>query len=616
LSKTKDKGPTGTGDAYRVLARKYRPATFDDLIGQDAMVRTLTNAFAAARIAQAYMLTGVRGVGKTTTARILARALNYEPRNSDAAKDGGAGPTVVMPELGVHCEEIMASRHPDVVEMDAASHTGIDDVREIIESVRYRPMSARFKVYIIDEVHMLSRQAFNGLLKTLEEPPPHARFIFATTEIRKVPVTVLSRCQRFDLRRIGVNDLMAQFAAIAGAEGAAFTDEALALIARAAEGSSRDGLSLLDQAIARGAGQGAAAIGVDEVRDMLGLADRGRVIELFSAVMGGETAKALDELKSQYDAGADPLVVLTDMAEFIHLVTRAKVAQTSLDNPALTENERKSAGEFAAKLDMATLARAWQMLTKGLGEVEASARPLAAADMVLVRLAYAANLPTPGEVIKRLEAGDGPAPARQEQAAPAPPPAPSDSAAKAPASEVAVISDTSDAPVPEAAAAETPATEAPVPEAPAPEAAPWEDAPDPQDFAEAAALVGDYDIRLAHIVETSVRPVDFAPGRIEMALAGEAPRDLAFRFGRTLERATGRKWVVSISAQDGGRTLRETREEAKAAREKAAADHPVVKAVLEQFPGAKIVDIREPDEPDAAEDDTATQSEAGASKKA
>ncbi len=403
MSKTEDKGPTGTGDAYRVLARKYRPATFDDLIGQDAMVRTLTNAFAAGRIAQAYMLTGVRGVGKTTTARILARALNYEPQNSDTA-GGGDGPTVVMPQLGVHCEEIMASRHPDVVEMDAASHTGIDDVREIIEAVRYRPMSARFKVYIIDEVHMLSRQAFNGLLKTLEEPPPHARFIFATTEIRKVPVTVLSRCQRYDLRRIGANDLMAQFAAIAGAEGAAFTDDALALIARAAEGSSRDGLSLLDQAIARGAGQGAAAIGVDEVRDMLGLADRGRVIELFSAVMGGETAKALDELKSQYDAGADPLVVLTDMAEFIHLVTRAKVVQTSLDNPALTENERKSAEEFATKLDMATLARAWQMLTKGLAEVEASARPLAAADMVLVRLAYAANLPTPGEVIKRLAA--------------------------------------------------------------------------------------------------------------------------------------------------------------------------------------------------------------------
>ncbi|MHA1545024.1 MAG: DNA polymerase III subunit gamma/tau, partial [Alphaproteobacteria bacterium] len=402
---------------YRVLARKYRPATFDDLIGQQVLVRTLTNAFASGRIAQAYMLTGVRGVGKTTTARIVARALNYETKSVGA-------PTVDMPELGVHCAAIMASSHPDVVEMDAASHTGIDDIREIIEAVRYRPVSARFKVYIIDEVHMLSRQAFNGLLKTLEEPPDHVRFIFATTEIRKVPVTVLSRCQRFDLRRIEIGELSGLLASIAEKEGAVLTPAAFGLLARAAEGSARDGLSLLDQAISLGVEK------ADEpdIRAMLGLADRGQIIALFDAVMRGDAGAALTALKEQYDAGADPATILSDIAEFVHLVTRVKVSETSLDDPALSQTERDSAKQMAGKLSMAALARAWQMLLKGLREIDASSTPLAAADMVLIRLAYSADLPPPGEVIKALKNSAGaPTPARPEPSAQepanAPPPA-------------------------------------------------------------------------------------------------------------------------------------------------------------------------------------------------
>jgi DNA polymerase-3 subunit gamma/tau len=380
--------------SYRVLARKYRPASFDDLIGQDAMVRTISNAFEAGRIPQAWILTGVRGVGKTTTARILARALNYE------LPDGSVtSPTIHMPTLGVHCQAIMESRHLDVIEMDAASHNGVDDVRQINDAIRYAPVSARTKVYILDEVHMLSPAAFNALLKTLEEPPPHAKFIFATTEIRKVPVTVLSRCQRFDLRRVDTNLLVAHLAGIAGKEAITVEPEALALIARAAEGSVRDSLSLFDQAIAHAAGP----VRAEHVRQMLGLADRARTIDLFEAVMRGDMAAALGELRDQYDTGADPAVVLMDLAEFTHFVTRIKVVPTVADDLSLVEIERTRGRAFAQSLSMAVLARAWQMLLKGISEVEASSRPLAAAEMVLVRIAYAADLPSPDEVIRSLE---------------------------------------------------------------------------------------------------------------------------------------------------------------------------------------------------------------------
>ncbi len=391
-----------TAKPYRVLARKYRPSSFDDLIGQEAMVRTVSNAFETGRIPQAWILTGVRGVGKTTTARILARALNYE------LPDGSVkGPTIHMPTLGVHCQAIMESRHMDVLEMDAASHTGVDDVRQINDSVRYAPASARYKVYIIDEVHMLSTAAFNAFLKTLEEPPEHAKFVFATTEIRKVPVTVLSRCQRFDLRRVDADVLMAHLGNIAAKENVETEPEALGIIARAAEGSVRDSLSLFDQAIAHAAG----TVRADAVRQMLGLADRTRVIDLFEHLARGDIASAFKEFREQYDTGADPIVVLSDLAEFVNFVTRVKAVPATADNIAFGETERVRARDFASKLSMRVLSRMWQMLLKGITEVQAATRPAAAAEMVLVRIAYVADMPTPDEAIKMLEQNGGASPA-------------------------------------------------------------------------------------------------------------------------------------------------------------------------------------------------------------
>ena len=388
------------GGGYRVLARKYRPANFDDLIGQDAMVRTVSNAFETGRIPQAWILTGVRGVGKTTTARILARALNYE------LPDGSVtGPTIRMPSLGRHCQAIMESRHLDVLEMDAASHTGVGDVRQITDGVNYAPASARYKVYIIDEVHMLSTAAFNAFLKTLEEPPAHAKFIFATTEIRKVPITVLSRCQRFDLRRVDADVLIANLASIAAKEKVEAEPDALRMIARAAEGSVRDSLSLFDQAIAHAAG----TVRADDVRQMLGLADRTRVIELFAALAGGDIEAAFREFRDQYDIGADPIVILSDLAEFVNFVTRVKVAPATAESGAYGETERLRGRDFAAKLSMRVLSRMWQMLLKGITEAQTATRPALAAEMVLVRIAYAADLPTPDEAIRALENGGAPA---------------------------------------------------------------------------------------------------------------------------------------------------------------------------------------------------------------
>ncbi|HEY8566779.1 MAG TPA: DNA polymerase III subunit gamma/tau [Beijerinckiaceae bacterium] len=569
--------------AYRVLARKYRPRTFTDLIGQEAMVRTLSNAFETGRIPQAWMLTGVRGVGKTTTARILARALNYQ------RSDGSGGPTIHMPDLGVHCEPIMESRHVDVLEMDAASHTGIDDVRQIIDGVRYSPVSARYKVYIIDEVHMLSEKAFNAFLKTLEEPPPHAKFVFATTEIRKVPVTILSRCQRFDLRRVEADVLVGHLARIAAAERVEAEPEALSLVTRAAEGSVRDALSLLDQAIAHGAGR----VTAETVRDMLGLADRAKVIDLFEAVMRGDVAGSFAHLKSQYDVGADPATVLQDLASYAHLVTRLKLVPDAARDPALTPAERERGTDHALRLSTRTLSRAWQILLKGIPETQGSNRPLAAAEMVLVRLAYAADLPTPDELLRALKDGT---PLPPISAAP-PVPAP-ERAAPPLAVAPSVVSAAAEPAPAESAPSEPKAAPARAPEpslARRPEAA---RSPEPalrlRRFEDLVAYAGEHrEIGLKMALERDVRLVRFEEGHLEFALAEGANPNLANDLARRLADWTGTRWVVALSSEPGAPTLDEVRKAAARERREDAVSHPLVQTVLQAFPGAQVVDVRE-----------------------
>jgi DNA polymerase-3 subunit gamma/tau len=578
-------GPAG---AYRVLARKYRPTNFADLIGQDAMVRTISNAFEAARIPQAWILTGVRGVGKTTTARILARALNYELPDGSITQ-----PTVTMPSLGIHCGAIMESRHPDVIEMDAASHNGVEDVRQINDAIRYAPMSARYKVYILDEVHMLSTQAFNALLKTLEEPPPHAKFVFATTETRKVPVTVLSRCQRFDLRRVDADLLVRHLAGIAQKEQITAEPEALALIARAAEGSVRDSLSLLDQAIAHAAGP----VRGEDVRQMLGLADRARIIDLFEAVMRGELAPALAELRDQYDTGADPAVVLSDLAAFTHFVTRVKIVPTVADDLSLAEAERKRGREFAEKLSIRVLARTWQMLLKGIAEVEASGRPLAAAEMVLVRLAHAADLPSPDEVIRALDERGSGAPA---PSAPAP-------SASAPAARVernggAASWSGANPPRLEAAqgAARGPLTlTRPAGQDPNPVAQLSTAVPEPPplvigrfaDLIDLAAQKRDLGVKAA--LERDVRLVRCEDGRLEIVLQPSATRTLVNDLSRKISQWTGRRWMVVVSAEAGEPTVHAQSEARRVELKTGVRADPLVQAVLARFPGAEIVEVRQ-----------------------
>ena len=567
-------GPPQAGKHYRVLARKYRPSSFDDLIGQDAVVRTVSNAFETGRIPQAWILTGVRGVGKTTTARILARALNYE------MPDGSVkGPTIHMPVLGVHCQAIMESRHMDVLEMDAASHTGVDDVRQINDSVRYAPASARYKVYIIDEVHMLSTAAFNAFLKTLEEPPEHAKFIFATTEIRKVPVTVLSRCQRFDLRRVDADVLMGHLANIAAKENVDAEPEALGIIARAAEGSVRDSLSLFDQAIAHAAGP----VRADAVRQMLGLADRTRVIDLFDSLARGDIASAFAEFREQYDTGADPIVVLSDLAEFVNFVTRVKIVPATADNVAFGETERVRARDFASKLSMRVLSRMWQMLLKGITEVQAATRPAAAAEMVLVRIAYVADMPTPDEAIRMLDQNGGAASASSAASA---------TSRSAPASTVSSMSSSvaraSSAPRASAEASARPQMMAPVSDA---QAAPA--ALRIATFPELVALAGQKrDLMTKAALEADVRLVRIEDGQLEVAMERTAARGLINDLSRKLELWTGRRWTVIVSNEPGQPTLRSQNELQKNQRERAAESDPRVQEVLARFPGAKVVEVR------------------------
>jgi DNA polymerase-3 subunit gamma/tau len=574
---------------YRVLARKYRPSSFDDLIGQQAVVRTVSNAFETGRIPQAWILTGVRGVGKTTTARILARALNYE------LPDGSiTSPTIHMPTLGVHCQAIMESRHMDVLEMDAASHTGVDDVRQINDSVRYAPASARYKVYIIDEVHMLSTAAFNAFLKTLEEPPEHAKFVFATTEIRKVPVTVLSRCQRFDLRRVDADVLMAHLASIAARENVDAEPEALGIIARAAEGSVRDSLSLFDQAIAHAAG----LVRADAVRQMLGLADRTRVIDLFDSLARGDIASAFKEFREQYDTGADPVVVLSDLAEFVNFVTRVKIVPATADNVAFGETERLRARDFAAKLSMRVLSRMWQMLLKGITEVQAATRPAAAAEMVLVRIAYVADMPTPDEAIRMIEQSGGASPAVTGSVTPRSAPSAPSSSMQSSAPRASSTSRTSAEPMPR------PQISEPIADA---RSAP---ALKLNSFVELVALAAEKrDLLTKAALEADIRLVKMEDGRLEVALEHSAARSLINDLSRKLEQWTGRRWTVIVSNELGQPTLRSQAQLQQNQRERAAESDPRVKEVLARFPGAKVVEVRklaaEPPESDASGEDPA-----------
>ena len=538
-----------TGQAYQVLARKYRPGHFRDLIGQEAMVQTLTNAFAHNRIAHAFIMTGVRGVGKTTTARIIAKGLNCER---------GDGPTIDPCGECEACVAIAGGSHVDVLEMDAASNTGVNDVREIIDSVRYRAASARYKVYIIDEVHMLSTSAFNALLKTLEEPPEHVKFIFATTEIRKVPVTVLSRCQRFDLRRIEPEVMIAHLGGIATREGAQLSEEALALVTRAAEGSVRDALSLLDQAIAHGRDTEIDALAV---RTMLGLADRGRVIDLFEAIMKGDAKGALEELGAQYSDGADPGVVLRDMAELTHWISVLKVAPESAEDPTVSTAERDRGRDLAERLSMRVLTRSWQMLLKALEELPLAPTTMMAAEMAVIRLTHVADLPPPEELVRKLtEQGVG-------SAGGAPAPRGGGGGGGGASAQLAVVASQLD-PV-QATAAEPDELPQALLAYPALE--------------DALAAIKAIDFKVFDEAETFLRLVRYRPGLIEFNPATGAPRDLANRLGQVLRTVTGERWVISVSDTEGEPTIVEVRRREADEVRRAVKAHPLVAAALAAF---------------------------------
>jgi DNA polymerase-3 subunit gamma/tau len=559
--------------SYEVLARKYRSQTFADLIGQDAVVRTLRNAFEADRIAQAFIMTGIRGTGKTSIARIIAKGMNC------IGPDGNGGPTTEPCGVCENCTSISEGRHLDVLEIDAASNTGVQNVRDvIIDTVAYAPAKARFKVFIIDEVHMLSTSAFNALLKTLEEPPAHVKFIFATTEIRKVPVTVLSRCQRFDLRRIEPEVMIGHLKSIAEKESATIEDDALALITRAAEGSARDAVSLLDQAISHGAGETTAA----QVRAMLGLADRARVLDLFDMILKGDAAAALAEMSAQYAEGGDPLAILRDLAEITHWVSIIKITPEAADDPTATPEERTRGAAMAEALQMRVLTRLWQMMLKALDEVSAAPNAMMAAEMAIIRLTHVADLPTPEELVRKIADG---------QTDPTPPPSGSGprTGAAPTASSAPVATQSPPSPSPAGgpvASAVAPATAAATEHALA-RYARFEDVLD--------LIRANRDVKLLVEAEGGVKLVSYAPGRIEFEPSSRAAPDLAQRLGSRLQLWTGVRWAISVVAEGGAPTITEDRAAEDEALKAQALEHPLTQAVLAAFPQAKITDIRTPE---------------------
>jgi DNA polymerase-3 subunit gamma/tau len=545
--------------SYRVLARKYRPGHFDDLVGQDVLVRTLKNAIESNRVAHAFLLTGIRGVGKTTTARIIAKALNY------TGPDGNAGPTTGPTDDCRICRAIAEDRHPDILEMDAASHTGVNDIRDILDGVRYVPASARYKVYIIDEVHMLSASAFNALLKTLEEPPEHVKFIFATTEIRKVPVTVLSRCQRFDLRRVDMETLRGHYSSICEKENVGIESEALDMIVRAADGSVRDGLSLLDQAIALNSGK----IEAELVRSMLGLADRSRILDMLDMILSGNTAGALEVMEDLYRSGADPVILIQDLLDFVHLLSRIRaVPDLTGSRMNMDEDGFRRASELAGRYSMPVLGRAWQILVKGLSEMNMAPNLQAAAEMLIIRLGYAADLPDPSDLIKKLQ--------NSEQTGQTSAPLPSSGAG----SYTSGAGGGTSASLAYEREAQTVAQTLSA----------------PQTIEEVVSVLrqGGEHI-LAEQVYCYVRPVKITRGRLNISLTEDAPSDLSRKLGPALTKICGERWMVAVSSGAGSPALEELEKTAQEDKLRKAAGYPLVKEIMTLFPGAEIVRIHEKD---------------------
>ena len=541
---------------YRVLARKYRPQTFSDLVGQDVLVRTLTNAFATGRIAHAFLLTGIRGIGKTTTARIIARAMNC------IGEDGKGGPTITPCGVCSNCKMIAESRHMDVLEIDAASNTSVEGIRDIISSVQYLPNSGRVKVYIIDEVHMLSNSAFNALLKTLEEPPPHVKFIFATTEIRKIPVTILSRCQKFELKRLETEDLAKHLSNIAAKEFVAAEEEALTLIADAAEGSVRDGLSLLDQAIAHNASD-SDTIRAAAVRDMLGMNDKSQLFNLLQTLCSDHIDESLSEFRKLYAAGADSAILLQDLLALVHFITRIKITPASANDITFAENERAFASELAKKLSISVLTKFWQMLLKGLQETRIAPDPKASAEMTLVRIAYSADLPPPADLMRTLKKNESFGNGTTHSFASAP----------SPRTPVSLITTTQTAPRPMPQTHLEPALEL-------------------NSFMEVVELFSTRrEPLLYNYLMRSVRLVGFEQGRIELNIDSEVPLDFSGRIGKNLTEWTGKRWVVILSHEAGSQTL-QAQYDAIAAKEiDTIKSHPLVHEILEKFPGAAVTKI-------------------------